>query len=219
MTTTSDREDPTESATSLESLRRSAVLDAAITVFARFGYRKTSMDEVALAARVSRQGLYLYFANKEELFRAAIVYALGDQLAAASAVLADAERPVETRLVAALDEWLGRHVGTVGTDASDLIETSGLLAGSILSDYEKRFEQVLGDAIGGSHLLMAAYAPSGLSSLQLARTLHATARGFKDNSKSRDAFVKNVAVAVRVLCAPFQKHPKEKSVKGTKRPR
>jgi AcrR family transcriptional regulator len=195
---------PIDPAISTDSLRQSALLDTAINVFARYGYRKTSMDEVARSARVSRQGLYLHFANKEELFRAAVLHALGNQLTAASAVLADTEKPLEARLVAALDEWLGRHVGAMGSDASDLIETSGLLAGSILSDHEERFEQTLADAIIASPLLMAVYAPSGVSSFQLARTLHATARGFKDISKSREAFVENVTIAVRVLCAPFR---------------
>jgi AcrR family transcriptional regulator len=193
------RRDP---ATSLDSLRRTALLDAAINVFARFGYRKTSMDEVARSAHVSRQGLYLYFANKEELFRAAVLHALGNQLAAASAVLADTKKPLESRLVAALDEWLGRYVGAMGADASDLIETSGLLAGSIKSDHEERFEQTLADALTASPLLMAVYGPSGISSWHLARTLHAAARSFKDTSKSREGFIENVTIAVRVLCAP-----------------
>ncbi|MGW5822670.1 TetR family transcriptional regulator, partial [Streptomyces noursei] len=36
--------------------RRTAVLDSAMVTFARFGYRKTSMEEVARAARISRPG-------------------------------------------------------------------------------------------------------------------------------------------------------------------
>ncbi|MZD09631.1 TetR family transcriptional regulator, partial [Streptomyces sp. SID5785] len=51
--------------------RRSLVLDSAMATFARFGYRKTSMEEVARAARISRPGLYFLFSSKEALFRAA----------------------------------------------------------------------------------------------------------------------------------------------------
>jgi len=65
-----------------------AVLDAAVAVFARFGFRKASMDEVARAAGVSRQGLYLQFANKEELFRKTLEHSLNNQLNAAVAALA-----------------------------------------------------------------------------------------------------------------------------------
>ena len=71
----------------LADTRQLAVLDAAVGVFARYGYRKASMDEVARAAGMSRQGLYLQFANKEELFRKALKHSLNSQLTAAVAAL------------------------------------------------------------------------------------------------------------------------------------
>lgn len=157
-TTLPEKKSPIDPATSLDSLRRTALLDAAINVFARFGYRKTSMDEVARSARVSRPGLYLHFANKEELFKAAVLHALSDQLAAASAVLADTKKPLESRLVAALDEWLGRHVGAMGADASDLIETSGLFAKELSRRVEGRgiaVNSVHPGAVGGTSLQRA----------------------------------------------------------------
>ena len=52
--------------------RQERVLSVALEVFGRYGFRKTSMDEVARSADISRQGLYLYFASKEALFRAAV---------------------------------------------------------------------------------------------------------------------------------------------------
>ncbi len=178
------------------------MLDAALLVFARFGFRKASMDEVARAAGVSRQGLYLHFATKEELFKASVEHALGGQLHAAVAALADEARPIEARLVSALDEWLGRYVGVMGADASDLIETSGELSASMMSEHAERFERAVANAIAES-ALKGVYAGAGVSPKQLARTLHATARGFKHESGSRDAFVEDVATAVRVLCAPL----------------
>src|SRR6202034_2629987 len=93
-----------------------AVLDAAVGVFARYGFRKTSMEEVARAAGVSRQGLYLQFANKEELFRKAVEHSLNNQLSAAAAALARGEDGLELRLIAACDAWSGRFVGSIGAD-------------------------------------------------------------------------------------------------------
>lgn len=46
------------------------ILDAALPVFVRFGFRKTSMADIARAAKISRASLYLSFNSKEELFRA-----------------------------------------------------------------------------------------------------------------------------------------------------
>src|SRR5260370_39889114 len=99
--------------------RREALLEAAVGVFARYGFRKTSMDEVARAAGVSRQGLYLLFADKEELFRKALTYKLARQLSTAVIALSSAGGPLETRLVAACDECAGQMIATTGADAGE----------------------------------------------------------------------------------------------------
>jgi len=119
-------------------------------------------------------------------------------------VLADEKRPIEARLVAALNEWLGRYVGVIGADASDLIETSAELTGALMAEHQERFERAVARAIENSPL-MPIYARAGLSAAQLAQTLHATARGFKHGCASREAFVENITVAVRVLGAPLRK--------------
>lgn len=48
----------------------------ALDAFARYGYRKTSMEDVARAAAISRAGLYLLFGSKRGLFTAADTQAL-----------------------------------------------------------------------------------------------------------------------------------------------
>src|SRR5438477_5009670 len=121
-------------------VRQRALLDAAVGVFARFGFRKTSMEDIARAAGVSRQGLYLLFSCKEELFRRALDHSLSSQLSAATAVLLRHELDLEQRLVAACDEWSGRFVGSLGADAADLMCASTSLAGETLASYESRFE-------------------------------------------------------------------------------
>lgn len=41
-------------------------------IFARYGYRRASMDQVAEAAGLTRQAVYHHFPNKEALFRAGV---------------------------------------------------------------------------------------------------------------------------------------------------
>ncbi len=41
-------------------------------VFARFGFRKTTMDEIARAAHVAKSSIYHYFTSKEKIFEAII---------------------------------------------------------------------------------------------------------------------------------------------------
>jgi AcrR family transcriptional regulator len=181
--------------------RQSAVLDAAVSIFARFGYRKTSMDDVARAAGVSRQGLYLSFANKEELFRRALEHSLSDQLACAITSLSRAQDSLETRIIAACKEWSGRFVGSLGVDAADLMCASTSLAGATLAEYEWQFEEALANAIGGTPVAERC-AAAGLNIADFARALHATARGLKQACKTQEDFAKAMTAAVRMACLP-----------------
>ncbi len=160
------------------------------------------MDEVARAAGVSRQGLYLQFANKEELFRKALEHSLSTQLSAAVAALSGNEAGLEQRLIAACDAWSGRVVGSLGADAADLMCASTSLAGATLARYEAQFEHALTEAITKSPL-KAFCATAGLVPAELARALHATARGLKQTCASHDAFVAGMTTAARMFCVPL----------------
>jgi AcrR family transcriptional regulator len=189
--------------------RLAALLDAAVGVFARFGYRKTSMDDVARAAGVSRQGLYLSFANKEELFRRALDHSLSQQLRAAINSLSRKDASLEMRLIDACNAWAGRFVGALGVDAADLMCASSALAGTMLAEYEWQFEEALTAALAASPMADRC-AAANLQIADLARALHATARGLKQRCKTREEFVRGMTAAVRITCVPLnqQRTPK-----------
>ena len=48
--------------------RRISILNAAAQCFSRFGYEKTTLQEVGDAARLNKSSLYYYYKNKEDLF-------------------------------------------------------------------------------------------------------------------------------------------------------
>ena len=51
---------------------RKQIVIAARIVFGKFGYKKTTMDEIGIAARKGKTALYYYFKNKEDVFRAVV---------------------------------------------------------------------------------------------------------------------------------------------------
>ena len=57
--------------------RRVVILEAALDCFLKYGYSKTSLDNIAKAANLSRTLLYLKFKNKEEIFRGTFEYLTG----------------------------------------------------------------------------------------------------------------------------------------------
>jgi len=48
---------------------RDKILSVANKLFSRFGFHKTSMDEIAKIARKAKGSLYYHFSSKEELFK------------------------------------------------------------------------------------------------------------------------------------------------------
>ena len=52
--------------------REERILDAAATLLVRWGYRKTTIDDVAREAGVGKGTIYLHWKDKNELFRAAL---------------------------------------------------------------------------------------------------------------------------------------------------
>src|ERR1700680_865763 len=53
--------------------RGGRLLDAAARLFARFGFDKTSVDEIARAAGVSKGAVYLHWPSKDTLFEATLI--------------------------------------------------------------------------------------------------------------------------------------------------
>jgi AcrR family transcriptional regulator len=84
--------------------------DALLTVFARVGFRKASMDDLANATGVSRQSLYNRFGSKDALREWAMASLIDGSLAEALRSLDNPGATLVARLFAALDAWAGQHM-------------------------------------------------------------------------------------------------------------
>lgn len=71
---------------------RSRILDAATDVFRRHGFRRSSIEQAAEAAGLTRQALYHHFKSKEALFRAVIERVYESALAAGIAAVEAKEK-------------------------------------------------------------------------------------------------------------------------------
>ncbi len=174
--------------------RRTAVLDSALTTFARFGYRKTSMEEVARAAHISRPGLYFLFASKEDLFRAAVLRALEVDVAAVERILGESDRSINDRLLDSFDHWAGRYIGPMTRDVSAVIEDNPELLGDIVESFPQRFANLISNALVAQAKTLGLRCPT-----ELAQTMISTAIGIKYQVKNRDEYLERLAVAIDLL--------------------
>jgi AcrR family transcriptional regulator len=51
---------------------RDTILEVARKIFSHFGFKKTTVDEIAQAARKGKSSIYYYFNSKEDIFKAVV---------------------------------------------------------------------------------------------------------------------------------------------------
>ena len=181
--------------------RRESILQAAADVFLRYGYKKTSMDDLARAAGLSRQGLYLHFATKDALFKDAVTRLIRQGLAAARAALDRADLGVEERLLGAFVA-LKAHIdgGAMSPEhMAELFATAAQLVGPVLDELEQALAADLARVLqaGG---VVARWQDAGLTARELAQHLQAASHGAKHQAKTPADYKKRMSVAVRVVC-------------------
>jgi AcrR family transcriptional regulator len=172
-----------------DAVRRDAVLESALRTFARFGFRKTSMDDIAREAQISRPGLYFLFSSKANLFRAATDHGIEQDLRNAQQALQTTSQPLSERILNAFDFWAGRYVGPL-QDVIALLDDNPDLLGPAARSGPNRFEQML---------ITALREAGGLEPEAVAQTLVSASIGIKHQVASRDAYRARMASTVKLL--------------------
>lgn len=84
-------------ATRIQREKREAILEAALEVFSRQGFRGSTIDQIAEAAGMSKPNLLYYFPSKEEIHKALIARLLDTWIDPLREIRADGEPQAEIR--------------------------------------------------------------------------------------------------------------------------
>jgi len=80
--------------------REAEILDAALGVFAEYGFRKASVEDIARSLGLAPGTLYLYAKDKRDLYRKAVARAFGEwQAATRKAIVGESDPVVRFRAV------------------------------------------------------------------------------------------------------------------------
>jgi AcrR family transcriptional regulator len=183
---------------------RDGILRAAQVVFARHGFRQTSMAMIAEEARLTRQALYHHFDSKEALFAALVDVLHGQALADAKDAAAKGGRDAAdavTQIVIAYHRSIMASVAR-SPFATELIEESSRHCGPAISAHAKRYEKVLETAIAG--LARAGrLALRGTTAHELAQMIAVAAKGVKVAyaAESETAHGQALKRMIELICA------------------
>lgn len=77
-----------------EEYRRRVILTAG-QIFSRYGFRKTTIDEIAKALKMGKSSIYYYFESKEEIFEAVVLYEANILRNELTTAIKSVESPIE----------------------------------------------------------------------------------------------------------------------------
>lgn len=185
--------------------RRAAIVESAIGVFARYGFRRASMEDLAEAAGMSRPALYQYFRNKAEIFRAGSELMQAQALAAAEAAAADAAdaglAPRLAAMLAAYKKPAWRIMATT-PHGEEIIGLNAALAEDVTEAARARSQALFARVI-------ASEAAAGWDAAEAARLLTDAAWAILQNSTDEAAFDADVAALARIWAAGLSGPPPE----------
>ena len=177
--------------------RRQGILSAATGVFLRYGYSRTTMGDVADAAKMSRPALYLLYPKKDDIF-AAVVEEMNHRKLAELRTAMRGMRSFERKLRFCCEQWgsHGMELMEVHLDARDLFDIGRPAVQAIYEDFIKLLAELLSEGMVGTRLKAS---PS-----QLARNLAFAMRGFKDAVKNAAEMRKMIALEVDTVLAAIE---------------
>lgn len=101
------------------------IAEAALRLFARYGYKRSSMDDIAKEAGLAKATLYLHFKGKDDVFRA-MLNLIGRRVEARCREVVVMRAPFPERLAALLDAYSAQIYASFGT-GEHLVELKAVM--------------------------------------------------------------------------------------------
>ena len=158
------------------------ILDATIVLVSTFGMRKTSVGDIAERAALSRQTVYNLFANKDEIYRAAIEY-LGEQWRAKARSGLEDANTLSEQIDVIFDVFTidAFKFSRSKPDARDMFAEAHQVSGNVMQKFFKANCEVIADVLRPHE---AKLQRNGLSVDQFADQIETACRGYKRDARS-----------------------------------
>jgi AcrR family transcriptional regulator len=188
---------------------RDRILDAAMGVFRRHGFRRSSIEQAAEAAGLTRQALYHHFKSKEALFRAVIEQLYANALAAEIAAATAAEKAggsLADILVAQVTGRLGQLIASFdgSPHIEELFSEHLVQARDLYQKYAGCYAEQGVATIEWVCRKQRIVLAEGMTSRELARCIEMAINGTKSlhpSMQPADAFLRDLETMLRTLVA------------------
>ncbi len=175
------------------------IAQAAIRVISRYGLRKTTMNDLAQEAGVSRQTLYNAYASKEEVIRDAIRFETGRTIAQVSAAW-DRDQTLDAQLDSFFAHGPVAWFDLIQSspDAADLLDGLNTAGHAELAEGTARWTHALAELLRGHDFDFDAI---GQSAEDLADFIYSTSSSAKYSAQSRAQLLSRLATLKAAVLA------------------
>ncbi|WP_342709437.1 helix-turn-helix domain-containing protein [Bradyrhizobium sp. B124] len=188
---------------------KTRILDATMLVFRRHGFRRSSIEQVAEAAGLTRQALYHHFESKEALFRAVIERVHESAIGAEEVAVAETETAggsLGDILAAGMTARMSTMIASLdGSPHLEELYSEHLVhARDLYQTYAARYAERMVATISRTVRKRQLALPQELSPAEFARLVEMSVYASKSQypaMQPADAFLKDMAMMVRTLCA------------------
>src|ERR1700692_2956682 len=195
------------------------ILSAAENVFARFGYRRASMSQIAEEAGLTRQALYHHYPSKEAMFRAVV-----EQLHECAYEAEAASGLHQEKAGSGLADILAAQIGArfryllecvaESPQAEELLSERQLQTRDLYQSFIEHNADLRAETIDRVCARQGLALQNGMTSRDLARCIQIAVRGFNDlrlNAGVLRELDRMVRLLVAGAIAPAQSRIKRKS--------
>ncbi|MEP6563720.1 MAG: helix-turn-helix domain-containing protein [Mesorhizobium sp.] len=180
--------------------KRARILEGAMEVFLAYGFSRTTMDDIARAADMSRPALYLLFKNKMDIYRATTMMVFSSSVEQAKAELAG-DGAFSDRMARAIDAALISMMGAIAASphGAELLDMKSSLADLVGRWRAGLVEHIAGTVESEARTNGVDLAAKGLSAQLLADMLLDGLEGMKARITNPDEQRRAAAALIRVI--------------------
>ena len=185
-----------------EDPRHQAILNSAFQAFSTYGFRKTSMDDIARGAGMSRPAVYLHYKNKDAIVRSLTRAYYQDKTAAVAAALRQGGTIRDLVSGAITAQAVGMAAILASPHGVEMLDTSKSTAADIVAEGEEALAQVYAEWLRREDAGGRVNLPDGAE--ETARTITASLKGIKLTSSGADEFEKRTAQLAALIGAGLE---------------
>lgn len=156
-----------DATTRIDTTRIDQIADAALRRFARYGFKRSSMDDIAREAGLAKATLYLHFKGKDDVFRA-MIQRFGIRVEARCREVMSRQAPLAEKLDALMQAHFasGYAAFGAGEHLAELKAVMAAIASREIAEVEAIFVtlalRLLGEAEGSGEITLARVRPEAL---------------------------------------------------------